>query len=78
MDKAQFNAVLPILVSSLLDLMVRSEGFSEAEALDELYQSKLYAALEIEEMKVWQYSKEKLYELYRQEKSEGELIIPEY
>jgi hypothetical protein len=38
----------------------------------------LYAALEIEEMKVWQYSKEKLYELYRQEKSEGELIIPEY
>jgi len=43
-----------------------------------LYRSGLYAALEKEETKVWQYSTEKLYDLYLEEKQTGKLELPEY
>lgn len=78
MDKKRFDSVLTILVVSLLEMITEREGLAEDEAMDGLYHSELYAGLEDEESKVWQYSTEMLYELYRSEKRTGKLELPEY
>jgi len=42
-----------------------------------LYNSKLYAILEQEETKVWQYSTEMLYSLFEQEEEMGKVEFPD-
>ena len=78
MDNKQFETVLPIIVASLVDMVAMKNDFSEDEALNNLYSSSLYAALENEETKVWHYSVAKLYELYKLETETGRLELPEY
>lgn len=51
---------------------------TEDEAIRNLYSSELYQDLENEETKVWQFSTETLYSLYRQEKRYGKIEYPEY
>ncbi len=77
MSKDKFDAIMPIISSDLVSLISKKQDISESEALEQLYSTKLYATLEKEESKVWQYSTEMLYSLFIQEKETGELTFPD-
>jgi len=78
MDKLKFDSIIPIIISHLTDRIAEETNLTEDAAIAGLYRSGLYAALEKEETKVWQYSTEKLYDLYLEEKQTGKLELPEY
>ena len=78
MERAKFDAIFPIITSALINKIAVENVLSEDEAIESLYESKLYAELENEKTKIWQYSTEMLYELYRREKETGRLDLPEY
>lgn len=78
MDRSKFNAILPIITSGLTDKIMKQFNITEDEALMDLYRTELYAVLENEETKVWQYSVDKLFDLYQDEKKNGRLELPEY
>jgi hypothetical protein len=52
-------------------------GQDEDAAIERLYSSALYSALEQESTKVWHYSVPMLYELLRQEEESGQLVFPD-
>lgn len=78
MDKNKYDAIFPIITASLADRIMTQLNLPEDKALMNLYETELYAALENEETKVWQYSVEKLFDLYINEKQNGRLELPEY
>jgi len=78
MEQNRFAAILPVIIGSLTNKIIEKTGLNEDAAFDKLYSSKLYAAIENEETKVWTYSVPKLYELYQNEQTTGELNFPEY
>ena len=77
MGQEQFAAIMPSISSDLVAMIVSKQGISEKEAIKKLYSSKLYAALEQEETKVWHYSTGMLYSLYEQEVNTGEIQFPD-
>ncbi len=77
MGQEQFVAIMPYISADLIGMIVKKQGVSEQEALSKLYASKLYASLEKEETKVWQYSTEMLYSLFEREEKTGELVFPD-
>jgi len=68
---------MPYISADLVDMLIRRRGITEEEALEKLYCSQLYAALEKEETKVWHYSTPMLYSLLEQEEKTGELLFPD-
>jgi len=78
MDKSKFDAIFPIITSHLAGMIAKESNLSEDNAITELYNTGLYAAMEKEETKVWQYSTEKLYNIFLNEKMTGKLELPEY
>ena len=78
MDKDKFEALFPLIISSLFQKIVEKKGFSEDEAFTSLYNSHLYNVLNDEETKVWHYSIEKLFMLFEEEMLTGKLELPEY
>jgi len=78
MDNDKFQAILPILVTHLVDKIISADSISQENAIKNLYNSKLYDILQKEESKVWQYSTDKLYELYKEEINTGTYHLPEY
>jgi hypothetical protein len=78
MDKAKFEALLPLVVASLLQKIIERKNISQDEAFSALYGSGLYLVLDDEETKVWHYSVEKLFQLFETEMSTGNLELPEY
>jgi len=76
MDAKKFNAVLLVVSMALLNKIITETSQSEDEAIDKLYSSALYAALEREETKVWHYSVPMLYEIYNLEITTGNLVFP--
>lgn len=77
MDKERFVAMMPYISTDLISLMVEKQNISEENAIKKLYSSKLYAALENEETKVWQYSTQMLYSLFEQEEKNGDIQFPD-
>jgi len=78
MDKAKFEALLPLIVTALIQKIIERKKMSQDEAFSALYGSTLYIALDDEETKVWHYSAEKLFQLFDEEMSAGKLELPEY
>ena len=78
MDKAKFEALLPLIVTSLVQKIIERKRLSHDEAFAKLYGSRLYDALDNEETKVWHYSAEKLFMLFEEELLTGKLELPEY
>jgi len=78
MEKNKFAAILPILIGGLVNKIIEESAIGEDEAFEKFYSSELYAVLENEETKVWTYSVPKLFDLYHEEMTTGELILPEY
>ena len=69
--------MMPYISADLIYMIVNKQGISEEEAIKKLYASKLYAALENEETKVWQYSTQMLYSLLEQEEKTGDIQFPD-
>ena len=78
MDKAKFEALLPLIVTALIQKIIERKKISQDEAFSALYGSGLYLILDDEETKVWHYSAEKLFQLFEEEMNTGNLELPEY
>jgi len=78
MEKNKFELILQTVSAGLVGKIMSDSGLNEDTAMEKLYSSELYSALEIEETKVWHYSVPMLYELYQQEITTGKLTLPEY
>ena len=77
METSQFELVLQTISAGLVAKIISEKQLGEDTAVDKLYSSALYAALEQEKTKVWHYSVPMLYELWDEECKSGELILPE-
>ena len=77
MGQEQFNAIMPVISADIVKMIAEKRSVSEKEAIKLLYTSKLYAALEKEETKVWQYSTPMLYSLLEQEWNNGTIRYPD-
>lgn len=77
MGQEQFIAMMPYISTDLVSLISKKQNISEEEAIKKLYSSKLYAILENEETKVWQYSTQMLYLLFEQEQKNGTILFPD-
>lgn len=78
MEQSKFSALLPLLIGSLADRIMKETGASEDAVLTALYHSGLYLALEREETKVWTFSVPTLFEIYMTELTTGNLDFPDY
>ena len=77
MSREQFIAIMPYISGDLINMIAKKQGLDEDEALSKLYESKLYADIEQEETKVWQYSTDMLYSLFEQEEKTGTILYPD-
>lgn len=77
MGQEQFNAIMPVISADVVSMIAARRGIPEKEAIKLLYSSQLYAALEKEETKVWQYSTPMLYSLLEQEWNSGSIRYPD-
>jgi hypothetical protein len=73
-----FEIVLQTISTGLVGKIMSDAELNEDAAMEKLYSSALYSALENEETKVWHYSVPKLYDLFKAETTTGRLTLPEY
>ena len=73
MGQEQFAELMPYISADLVYLIVKKQNIPEEDAIKKLYTSKLYASLEQEETKLWQYSTQMLYSLFEQEETTGNI-----
>ncbi len=78
MDRDKFSAILPMITAAVVNKIVVIYQLDENEAIEMLYSTQLYSFLEDEKTKVWQYSADKLFDLYRMEVETGTLELPDY
>ena len=76
MGQEQFAAIMPYISADLVGMIAKNK-ISENDAITKLYNSKLYATLEQEDTKVWQYSTDMLYLLFEQEEKTGKIEFPD-
>lgn len=77
MGQEQFHALMPVIAADVVRMIVEKECISEEKAIQMLYSSGLFAALEQEATKVWHYSTPMLYALLKQERETGEIHYPD-
>ncbi len=77
MGHEQFSAILPVISADIVHMIADKRRITENEAIKLLYISQVYAALEQEETKVWQYSTDMLYSLLEQEWKDGKIRFPD-
>jgi hypothetical protein len=78
MNKAQFDALLPLIAAALIQKIIEQKKISADEAFSLLYSSRLYCALDDEKTKIWHYSVEKLFQIFEEEMDSGIMELPEY
>ena len=77
MPHTPFDAMLILLVPTVIKEIAANDGSSPADAAHAFYASDLYAALERDETKLWNLSSKALYQLYHEEQTTGEIHYPE-
>ena len=71
MSQEQFQAIMPIICADLVAAICRERKVSEQDAI------RLYAALEDEQTKLWQYSTPMLCALLNQELAGQRIAFPD-
>lgn len=71
MSQEQFEVLLPVIVADFIKLIIEEKNIDSQKAIALLYNSKLYALIENEETKLWQYSTPRLMTLLNQELETG-------
>lgn len=74
---SEFEAILPLKVEGIAELLIEGRKMLLQDALEFLYSSQLYALLEKEETKMWHYSPQMLLHLLEDEKNTGILKLPQ-
>ncbi|MCX6308020.1 MAG: hypothetical protein NTY32_04005 [Bacteroidia bacterium] len=74
----EFDSFVELKIQSLVSLIVEHENLVFEDALQFLYESKLYNALLEEHSKIWHLSNEKLFEMLLNEKQTNELTYPDF
>ncbi|MBR2366254.1 MAG: hypothetical protein IKC50_07145 [Oscillospiraceae bacterium] len=77
MGQEQFAAIMPYISADLAEMISEKLNIPAEEAIQKLYASQLYAALEKEETKLWHYSTQMLYSLFEQEIMFGSIQFPD-
>ena len=78
MNERQYGALLAILiVPPLVAEIAKRSGKSEMDAIDRLYNSRLYEQLSDERLKLWHYSPVMLCDMLEEELSTGTITYPE-
>lgn len=75
MSEGKFKCIMFVIVQTLCTSIKNYFNISYVEALNLLYHSKLYKALENEETKMWYYSNYDLFRLFLEEKETGSYTI---
>lgn len=73
----EFQAILQVIVSRLVQMIAKEMNISDKDALSRLYSLKLYEKLEQEETKVWHLSVPTLFSLFIEEQETGNITFPE-
>lgn len=73
----EFQTVLQIIISRLVEMISKEMNIIDKEAIDKLYKSELYEKLENEETKIWHLSVPTLYSLFDEEQKTGKITFPE-
>ncbi|MBU3218146.1 hypothetical protein LL033_14500 [Clostridium estertheticum] len=73
----EFQTILQVIVSRLVQMIAKEMIISDKDALNNLYSSKLYEKLEQQETKVWHLSVPTLYNIYIEEIKTGKIVFPE-
>lgn len=76
MNERSFETLLYGITANVVAKIMELNGWSEDEAMERFTRSNVYAFLEREETKVWQYSSLMLAELFNEERA-GRLVLPE-
>lgn len=76
MNERSFETLLYSITANVVAKIMEQNGWSEDEAMERFTRSNVYAFLEREETKVWQYSSLMLAELFNEERA-GRLVLPE-
>lgn len=77
MEDIKFQAILTLLVPQVVQLICENHSIDEMAASRAFYESKVYALLEQEDTKLWHFSPLTLFNMYDEEKQEGNFQIPE-
>ncbi len=77
MSSEQFSAIMPYICADLIKTIAAKKSISDKEAASILYGSQVYASLENETTKIWQYSSVMLYSLLEQELQTGVISYPD-
>ena len=75
-SKTEFESVLQVIATGIVKIIIEETGLYEDAAIEKLYTSELYAALEKEATKVWHYSVYALYDMLVDECATGKLTLP--
>lgn len=73
----EFQTVLQIIISRLVEMISKEMNIIDKEAIDKLYKSELYEKLENEETKIWHLSVPTLYSLFDEEQKTGKITFLE-
>lgn len=77
MEQNKFEAMLVLIVPSVVDLISKNHGLDEVTATRFFYESKVYSLLEQEDTKLWHLSPLTLYNMYDEERMTGNITFPE-
>lgn len=77
MEQDKLSAMLILIVPEIIKLIIAEYEVGEENAAEMLYESKLYAALEKEDTKLWHLSPAALFEMLREERETGTITYPE-
>ncbi len=78
MIETEFDTFVELKIQGLVSLIIEHEHLAFEDALQFLYDSKLYDALLEEHSKIWHLSNEKLFEMLLNEKQTNELTYPDF
>lgn len=78
MFETEFDTFVELKIQGLVSLIIEHEKIGFEDAIEFLYDSKLYNALLEEHSKIWHLSNEKLFEMLLNEKQTNELTYPDF
>lgn len=76
MNERSYETLLYRITANVTAKLMELNNWTEDEAMERFTNSKVYAFLEKEETKVWQYSTLMLVQLFNEERAGG-LVLPE-
>ena len=73
-----YSAIIPYKIKDIILLIMENKEKKFLEAMDYLYNSKLYEYLSNEESKFWHFSQFKLFDLLEEEKQNTFFELPDF